>query len=36
MSTIEQKNRSTTSARRLRLTLAISTPIAVWMIWLII
>jgi hypothetical protein len=36
MSTPEQKSKSVNSARRLRLTLAISTPIAVWMIWLII
>ncbi len=36
MSTPEQKSQSVRSARRLRLTLAISTPIAIWMIWLII
>jgi hypothetical protein len=36
MSALEQKTKSTRSARGLRLTLAISTPIAIWMIWLII
>lgn len=36
MKTFEHKSKTSKSVRGLRLTLAISTPIAVWMIWLII
>jgi hypothetical protein len=35
MSILEQKSKRTKSARRIRLTLAVSTPIAIWLVWLL-